>query len=132
MGCYGIGVSRTVAAIYEQFLMQDPKFGPCGFALPEAIAPFKVQIVPKMEMAEKYDLAQKLYAKLQEEKIGVILDDREFITLGAKIKDVKVLGTPYLIVIGDKAEPDLLELENTKTGEKRLMSFAELIQYFKK
>ena len=53
MGCYGIGVSRTLAALYEQCLINDEKWGPSGFVLPESVAPFKVQIVPKMENPEK-------------------------------------------------------------------------------
>ena len=131
MGCYGIGVSRTVAAIYEQYLINDPKFGPCGFSLPESIAPFKVQIVPKMENDEKFELAQKLYANLQQNNIGVILDDRENITMGAKIRDCKILGTPYLLVIGDKTDGTTFELENVKTGEKFAVSESELIEKLK-
>ena len=119
MGCYGIGVSRTLAALYEECLINDEKWGPCGFTLPESVAPFKVQIVPKIENEEKVKLANKLYEKLQQENIGAILDDREKITMGAKIKDCKVLGTPYMIVIGDKQEGDMLELENIKTRRKR-------------
>ena len=53
MGCYGIGVSRTVAALYEYCLINDEKWGPCGFVLPENIAPYKVQIIPKVENEEK-------------------------------------------------------------------------------
>lgn len=132
MGCYGIGVSRTVAAIYEQYLINDPKFGPCGFSLPENIAPFKVQIVPKMESQEKLELAEKIYSKLQAENIGVILDDREIITMGAKIRDCKVLGTPYLLVIGDKTDGTMLELEHIKTGEKTPVTLEELIRKFQK
>ena len=59
MGCYGIGVSRTLAAVYEQALIKDEKWGPCGFALPKSIAPYMVQIVPKMENEEKVNLAKK-------------------------------------------------------------------------
>lgn len=131
MGCYGIGVSRTVAAIYEQYLLNDPKFGPCGFSLPESIAPFKAQIVPKIENPEKLDLAEKLYHTLNNENIGAILDDRENITMGAKMKDCKILGTPYLIVIGDKTENDQFELEYTKTGEKSVVNFKTLLQKLK-
>ena len=132
MGCYGIGVSRTLAALYEECLINDEKWGPCGFTLPESVAPFKVQIVPKIENEEKVKLANKLYEKLQQENIGAILDDREKITMGAKIKDCKVLGTPYMIVIGDKQEGDMLELENIKTGEKEVVTIEKCIEKFKK
>ena len=131
MGCYGIGVSRTVAALYEQCLINDPKWGPCGFSLPETIAPYKVQIIPKMDNEEKVEMANKIYDTLQSEGINAILDDRENLNIGAKIKDCKVLGTPYLIVLGDKTEGENLELENTKTGEKENITLEELIKRFR-
>ena len=118
MGCYGIGVSRTVAALYEQCLINDEKWGPCGFVLPESVAPYLLQIVPKLESEEKVQVANKLYQKLQEKGVGVILDDRENLSIGAKIKDSKILGTPYLVVIGDKTEGENLVVENNLTGEK--------------
>lgn len=131
MGCYGIGVSRTVAALYEQCLINDVKWGPCGFSLPETIAPYKVQIIPKMDNEEKVEMANELYITLQKEGIGCILDDRENLNIGAKIKDCKVLGTPYLVVLGDKTEGENLELENTKTGEKQIITIKNLIEKFK-
>ena len=127
MGCYGIGVSRTLAALYEECLINDEKWGPCGFILPESVAPFKVQIVAKMENEEKAKLANDIYEKLQKEGIEAILDDRENITIGAKIKDCKILGTPYMIVIGDKQEGDKIEVENIATGEKKICTVDEYI-----
>ena len=127
MGCYGIGVSRTLAALYEQCIINDQKWGPCGFILPESVAPFKVQIVAKMENEEKAKLANDIYKKLQKEGIEAILDDRENITIGAKIKDCKILGTPYMIVVGDKQEGDKIEVENNATGEKKICTVDEYI-----
>ena len=131
MGCYGIGVSRTVAALYEQCLINSEKWGPCGFSLPESVAPYKVQLVPKMDNQEKLELAEKIYKTLQQEGIGAIIDDRENVTMGAKIKDCKVLGTPYLVVIGDKQEGEMLEIENIKSGEKINLTISELVKKFK-
>lgn len=130
MGCYGIGVSRTLAALYEQCIVNSPKWGPCGFVLPESVAPYKIQIVPKMEDEEKLELANKLYETLNEKGIPAILDDRENMQIGAKIKDCKVLGTPYMIVLGDKTEGNNLELENNKTGDKEILTIEELIKKF--
>ena len=118
MGCYGIGVSRTLAALYEQCVVKNAKGDPCGFVLPNKIAPYMVQIIPKMENPEKVELAEDLYNSLTQKTMGAIIDDRENITMGAKIKDAKILGTPYMLVIGDKIENDKLELEDNKTGEK--------------
>lgn len=131
MGCYGIGVSRTLAALYEQCLINDEKWGSSGFVLPESVAPFKVQIVPKMENPEKLELAIKLYEKLKKNNVGAIIDDRENITIGAKMKDCKVLGTPYLVVIGDKQEGENIELENMKTGEKEVLTIEQLLEKLK-
>lgn len=131
MGCYGIGVSRTVAALYEQCVIQDQKWGPCGFVLPKSVAPYVVQIVPKIENKEKLDFANNVYQKLQQENIKSIIDDRENITMGAKIKDCKILGTPYLVVIGDKQEGEKIELEDMQTGETIMITIEELIQKLK-
>ncbi len=128
MGCYGIGVSRALAALYEQNLINDEKWGPCGFVLPESVAPFKVQIVPKIENKEKFEFAKNIYNNLKSNGIETILDDRETVTMGTKMKDCKILGTPYLVVLGDKQEGNKLELENMKTGEKEIITEEELIQ----
>jgi len=58
MGCYGIGVSRTVAALYENCVINDEKWGPCGFVLPKSVAPYLIQIVPKMDNQEKVEMAK--------------------------------------------------------------------------
>ncbi len=131
MGCYGIGVSRTVAALYEHCLINDEKWGPSGFVLPKSIAPYKVQIVPKMDDEEKVEFANKLYNKLKEEGIASILDDRENLSIGAKIKDCKVLGTPFLVVLGDKQEGENVELENMETGETQVTTIEGLIKIIK-
>ena len=84
-----------------------------------------------MENAEKVKLATKLYETLKEKNIGAIIDDRENITIGAKMKDCKVLGTPYLVVIGDKQEGKNIELENMKTGEKEILTIEQLLEKLK-
>lgn len=131
MGCYGIGVSRTVAALYESCVINDQKWGPCGFVLPKSVAPYLIQIVPKIDNEEKVELANKLYERLKSENIEAILDDRQNITIGAKIKDCKILGTPYLAVLGDKQDGDTIELENMKTGETEIVSIDEIINLLK-
>lgn len=130
MGCYGIGVSRTVAAVYEQSLINDEKWGPCGFALPEEIAPYMVQIIPKVEDESKMELANEIKERLLYSGTNTIIDDRENISIGAKIRDVKILGTPYMIVLGDKTEGENIELENVKTGEKIQTTLSEINRVF--
>lgn len=132
MGCYGIGVSRTVAALYEQCMIKNAKEEPCGFSLYNKIAPYMIQIIPKMENPEKMQIAEKLYDSFTSKKLGVILDDRENITIGAKIKDAKILGTPYIIVVGDRTEENKFELEETATGEKFVGTELEIFKKFEK
>ena len=131
MGCYGIGVSRTVATLYEACVINDKNGNPCGFALPKNIAPYKLQIIPKIEDIQKVELAEKIYNTLKENGIDSILDDRENLSIGAKIKDAKVLGTPYVLVLGDKMEGEQLEIEDIKTGEKTSIYIDELIKFLK-
>ena len=76
--------------------------------------------------------ANSVYLKLNNSGISCIIDDRENLTIGAKIKDSKILGTPYLIVIGDKQEGEVIELEDNKKGEKQSLTIDELIKKFSK
>lgn len=124
MGCYGIGVSRLVATIYENSVIKDENGKVVGISLPKQIAPYKVQIIPKIENEDKVKQAEEIYKKLEGR---AILDDRKDITMGAKIKDCKILGTPYMAILGDKVEEGKIELEETKTGEKRIVDIQELI-----
>lgn len=132
MGCYGIGISRTVATIYEESVLKDENGRVQGFVLPESVAPYKVQIIPKMDNEEKVKEANELYTKLTEKGIGAILDDRNISSIGVKIKDCKVLGTPYMAVLGDKVEAGKVELENVRTGEKEIITIEELIEKLSK
>ena len=132
MGCYGIGISRTVATIYEESVLKDENGKVQGFVLPESVAPYKLQIIPKMDNEEKVKEANELYVKLCEKGIGAILDDRNIGSIGVKIKDCKVLGTPHMAVLGDKVEAGKVELENVKTGEKEVITIEQLIEKFSK
>lgn len=127
MGCYGIGVSRTVATIYEENVVTGKDGKAKGISLPVSVAPYLLQIIPK---EEKREIAQNLYNELMEANVPVILDDRTQGMLGAKIKDCLMLGTPYMLVIGDKQEEGKFEVENSKTGEKQIYTKEELIREF--
>ena len=127
MGCYGIGVSRTVATIYEENVVTGKDGKAKGISLPVSVAPYLLQIIPK---EEKREIAQNLYNELMEANVPVILDDRAQGMLGAKIKDCLMLGTPYMLVIGDKQEEGKFEVENSKTGEKQIYTKEELIKEF--
>ena len=122
MGCYGIGVSRLVAALYEKMVIKDEKGKVTGIALSKEIAPYMMQIVCKAEDEEKLKEAEKLYKKCNAK---AILDDRKNISIGAKIKDAKMLGTPFIAIIGDKTEKGMFELEESMTGKKDVLGIDE-------
>ena len=96
MGCYGIGVSRTMAAAIEQ------NFDEYGIIWPLSIAPYQVMIVPvNWRDEESRAESQRLYAQLQELGVEVLLDDRDE-RPGVKFKDADLLGIPLRITIGPK------------------------------
>ena len=127
MGCYGIGISRVVATIYESYVLKNEKDEATGISLPVNVAPYLLQIVAKDEKMEE---AEKLYNILMEHNIQVILDDRKQGMLGAKIKDCTMLGTPYMLVLGNKSEEGIYEIENTATKEKKSYTEKELLEEF--
>jgi prolyl-tRNA synthetase len=96
MGCYGIGVSRIVAASIEQSHDQD------GIIFPLPIAPFEVIILPlQMHEKEVVEVANNLYQGLVEQGMDVLIDDRDT-RAGGKFKDADLLGIPLRVTIGDR------------------------------
>ena len=126
MGCYGIGVSRALAIVYEKSIINDVNGKPTGIALPTNIAPYILQIISKGDNELKNAEAQKLYEVLSSHNVKTILDDRIDSKMGAKIKDAKVLGTPYIGLLGEKTNPGEIEIENARTGAKAVVSQEEL------
>ena len=118
MGCYGIGVSRLVAALYEKMVIKDENGNVTGISLSKEVAPYLLQIIPKVDNEVKLKNAENLYERCNGK---AILDDRQNINIGAKIKDAKILGTPFVAIIGDKTEDGKFELEETLTGNKQIL-----------
>jgi len=103
MGCYGIGITRTLAAVVEQHHDED------GIIWPVSVAPYHAMIVlvnPKDEIQAA--LAEKLYSDLQKAGVEVCLDNREE-RPGVKFKDADLLGFPVRITVGKKAGEGLVE-----------------------
>ncbi len=126
MGCYGIGVSRVVAACIEQCNDKD------GIVFPPPLAPFQVLLAnldPKNpEAAAKAD---ELYAFLEQEGLDVLLDDREE-RPGVKFKDADLLGLPFQLVIGGKGlARGIVEAKNRKTGERTELPVANFAEAFR-
>lgn len=118
MGCYGIGVGRIIAYLIENNVIRE-KNKVRGFVLPYNIAPYKVQIIFNENHKKT---AEKLYNYLTQNNISTIIDDRENLTIGNKIKDVYVLGTPKMIVLGNKFDGNNYEIEDVKTSSIKLAS----------
>jgi len=128
MGCYGIGIERIYTAILENSVLKNDDGSIKGLSLPFNIAPYKLQIIYKdTKEKEAFDL----YEKLQSIGIPVIIDDREGM-IGSKIKDCYVLGTPYMLIIGDKQDIGKYELESTKDEEKKIVTYEELVEILKR
>ncbi len=126
MGCYGIGVSRIVAAAIEQ---NHDKY---GIKWPDAIAPFKVAIIP-MNMHKSHriqQVAEDLYSKLKSQGVEVLFDDRKE-RPGVMFNDMELVGIPHAIVIGERnLDENKAEYKNRRTGEKELVDIdgiAEMI-----
>ncbi len=112
MGCYGIGVGRTMQAAIEQ--MNDEH----GIIWPRAIAPFEVVVVPVNAKDEKqFAIAEKIYEELKAENIDVLFDDRPE-RAGVKFKDCDLIGYPLRVTVGNKAaETGEIEIKIRKSGE---------------
>ena len=121
MGCYGIGVSRTLASAIEQ---NNDEF---GIVWPSAIAPYVVDVIPaNMKDAGQVALAEELYNSLLDEGIDTILDDRDE-RPGFKFKDADLIGFPFKVICGKKAAEGIVELKIRKTGETFEISKDEVI-----
>ena len=109
MGCYGIGVTRILAATIEQSYDEN------GIIWPVAIAPFKVSIIPVDFKDEKTKyVAEKIYKQLKDLRIDVLLDDRDE-RVGIKFKDADLIGIPFRITISRKTlVDDVVELKKRK------------------
>lgn len=103
MGCYGIGVTRSVAAVVEQYYDES------GIIWPLTVAPYHVIItVINMKNQEQVDLSEKLYEKLSKLGIEVLLDDRDE-RAGVKFNDRDLIGIPIRITVGKKAADSIVE-----------------------
>lgn len=124
MGCYGIGVSRTMAAAIEQ--NHDDK----GIIWPLSIAPYQVVVVPVSEKNESMmNIALRIYEELQGLGLEVVLDDRSE-RAGVKFMDADLIGYPYRITIGkDTIENATVDIKSRKTGEQVVVPVSEAAQY---
>lgn len=125
MGCYGIGVSRIMAAAIEQ---NHDKY---GIKWPDAIAPFSIAIIP-MNMHKSHrikEVAEKLYDECLALGVEVLFDDRKE-RPGVMFADMELIGMPHSIVIGERnLDNQQVEYKNRRTGEKRLVDITDLSEF---
>ncbi len=115
MGCYGIGLARTLAAVVEKH--HDEK----GVVWPKTIAPFQVHLVGLSEKAEE------VYKKLLENNIEVLFDDRSSVSAGEKFADADLIGTPVRLVVSQKTGENIEWKERIKK-DAELISLEEVLK----
>lgn len=125
MGCYGIGVSRVVAAAIEQNYDQR------GIIWPQAIAPFQVALLP-MNMHKSFrvqQLAETLYQQLKAHGVDVLLDDRKE-RPGVMFADMELIGIPHTVVIGDRnLDNDEVEYKYRRSDERQLIKHSDVVNF---
>jgi prolyl-tRNA synthetase len=126
MGCYGIGVERTIAAVIEQNHDEN------GIVWPISIAPFHVHLLPVKYGGQTKDVCDRLYRELKDVGIEVLLDDRE-LRPGVKFKDADLIGVPYRVTVGDRGlEKGTVELVNRKTGDRESLGMYDVLPELEK
>ncbi|TAK06473.1 MAG: proline--tRNA ligase [Candidatus Manganitrophaceae bacterium] len=124
MGCYGIGVSRIIAASIEQ--NHDEK----GIIWPMPIAPFAIHIIPVQDQSERVMItAELIYGSMLRAGIDTLIEDRSE-RAGVKFNDADLLGIPYQVVLGEKnLHEGFVELKNRRTGEKQKIEVEKAIDH---
>ncbi len=123
MGCYGIGVSRTLSALVEQNC--DDK----GIIWPEVVAPYKLEIVIANTKDEnQVKVANELYNKLNIND-SVLLDDRNE-SFGVKLKDAELIGVPYIVIVGRGAVENKIEFIKRSTLDKLEVDIDEFLNTY--
>ena len=128
MGCYGIGVTRVVAAAIEQHHDERGIIWPC-----DEMAPFTVAIIPmNMHKSESVqEFAEDLYRTLLVQGVEVIFDDRKE-RPGVMFADMELIGVPHMVVIGEKNLANgEIEYKNRRTGERQMIAKDQLLDFLK-
>ena len=127
MGCYGIGVSRVLGLIYENnAIKENDKV--VGVSLPLSVTPYYLYIIRN---DKKQESAEELYSKFNDKDIEVIIDDVKG-SIGEKIRNAKVLGIPYIAIMGNNTEDGYVEIERTRDGAKKTVKVDELLDLVEK
>ncbi|MBI3485986.1 proline--tRNA ligase [Candidatus Daviesbacteria bacterium] len=127
MGCYGIGLARTMATIVE--IYHDDK----GIIWPELVAPFQVHLVGlDLEDTKVLEKAEQIYKLLLAQNIEVLFDERIDISAGTKFADADLIGIPLRVVISKKSQEGKLEVKKRDKKETHFLKLDELIRQIQK
>ncbi|HXR43596.1 MAG TPA: His/Gly/Thr/Pro-type tRNA ligase C-terminal domain-containing protein, partial [Pseudolysinimonas sp.] len=121
MGSYGIGVTRLLAAIAEEYA--DDK----GLIWPKAIAPFDVHVIATGRDDVAFTLGASLSADLEAAGLDVLFDDRPKVSPGVKFGDAELLGVPTIVIVGRGAADGIVELWDRPSGSREELPAAELV-----
>lgn len=123
MGCYGIGINRTAAAVIEQMHDED------GIIWPITIAPYEVIVVPvNVKDEEQLKAAYMIYEGLKKKGIEVLIDDRDE-RAGVKFKDADLIGIPFRITVGKKISEGKVELRERKTKQSTEVELENAVEF---
>jgi prolyl-tRNA synthetase len=129
MGCYGIGVSRVVAAAIEQ--NHDER----GIIWPDAIAPFQIALVPVnlKKSARERETCEQLYQRLTDAGYDVLYDDREKERLGVKLADMELIGVPHRLVVAERAlDAGKVEYKGRRDADSQDIPLDDLLGFLRK
>ena len=123
MGCYGVGVSRTLAAVIEQYNDES------GIVWPLGVAPLEVAILPLMAEGEVAEVAESIWNELAAAGIEVVIDDRDE-RAGVKFNDADLIGWPVQVVVGKKGLAEgVVELKVRAQGERTTVPLADAVAH---
>ncbi|MFH1233443.1 MAG: aminoacyl--tRNA ligase-related protein [Patescibacteria group bacterium] len=126
MGCYGIGIGRTMATVVE--IHHDDK----GIIWPEEIAPYKIHLLALGKDPKVLEQTTKLYDKFCKENVEVLFDDRMNIMAGEKFADADLIGIPYRIVVSEKTlKASGVEIKQRDSQEQKIVKMDQVIKMFK-
>ncbi|MDU2703064.1 MAG: proline--tRNA ligase [Clostridium sp.] len=120
MGCYGIGVTRTMASIIEQHHDEN------GIVWPLSVAPYHVSVIPvNIKDEEQMKVAEKLYNSLKDLGVEVLMDDRNE-RAGVKFKDSEIIGIPMRVTVGKKISEGAVEFKLRAGGDNEVIKIEDV------
>lgn len=127
MGSYGIGITRVMATIVEIFSNDK------GIIWPEAVAPFKIHLVSLFRNYgdEVYKISEEIYEKLHSKGVEILFDDREGKSVGEKLSDADLIGTPIRVIVSEKSlESGGVEMKRRNEVESTILNISEFLESF--